>query len=35
MGDTWERFMKIAAAQRAQSGGFERRLFLEYVDQDQ
>jgi predicted house-cleaning noncanonical NTP pyrophosphatase (MazG superfamily) len=32
-GMTWDELVAVAAAQRADRGGFDRRLFLEYVDQ--
>ena len=32
-GMTWDKLQELAAAKRTQRGGFEQRLFLEYVDQ--
>jgi len=30
---SWEDIMSVAARKRAERGGFENRIFLEYVDQ--
>jgi predicted house-cleaning noncanonical NTP pyrophosphatase (MazG superfamily) len=30
---TWNQLLTLAASKRSQRGGFEQRLFLEYVDQ--
>jgi predicted house-cleaning noncanonical NTP pyrophosphatase (MazG superfamily) len=33
LGMTWEQLLALAADKRAQRGGFEGRLFLEYIEQ--
>jgi hypothetical protein len=30
---TWDQLLALAAGKRSQRGGFEQRLFLEYVDE--
>jgi predicted house-cleaning noncanonical NTP pyrophosphatase (MazG superfamily) len=32
-GLAWEQILKLAADKRARRGGFDRRIFLEYVEQ--